>query len=1113
MLMDDFVSDQEEDFDRDEAISTLVGMGFDITLSTNAISIFNDDVSTAAEWCLRRINLGSMPKRFKNNKSEDFNYTFYNSRIRYFDDEYKITDFDSKYNIVLIEAAQISFYNSECPDPRWVGLGDPAIDWIEIKHESKPEFQPVPLNKHFVGRIKLPVYPAFNMKQTQPGGAPLPQSGVWFTNELMKMNSQGQPVGNLQNMYNMARIHKTLDPSLGLVWQALLSYTDKYNEQLRLEPSTPEPKSINNRRIRWARRKIWTKLRIILQIHGVQDQQITNILNIEPSKAFSSLFNRKICGLMESHNVPAETIKEMQESRRKLCGIREYLQVEKARWLNACASVFTMERPAYILPGQECSRFEADIYMNDLIFSKPNTIMPCSQNWVYMKNLLDAIHLGDKMIDDYPDCLIRICTGIREARPNIVRRTWFDCYTHLTLVDWGKILLNWSKPVYEQYANAGKIRENWPESLYEHQLQAIEWMSEKENAVINDLYWVTHHGWSKHTMLDGFVYYKHEMGNIVNQRQWEQYILGKPGGGILAQAVGAGKTKEMLHLIQYYKTNKLWQNKSPHRKTLIIVPTTMVSEWEQEIKKWTPQLIVNVYHGNRRKIPSNDCSDIVLTTYRTVCSECSTNAPNIKHNDLQYHIWRRIVLDEGHHIRDMHSRTFKAIVNLETSPYSTKWIMTATPVVKGLMDFSAYFAFLRIYPWVVGGLDHENTMHRIINTCMYHMASFSETYPTVANAFQSCVTNYLFYQNKSTVSLISGLEKPLVKDEIMLLTPSEDHANLLDLLWKMVKLRIEQSPNVSYAMRLKWLTWLRRAAMNPSFAPAAAYGKPLTRKTSSGVSVVMSTAENLTLKSNEAYEGELKNMLGNVENERCPICLDSIDCPTVTSCGHLFCSECINNAFQHQSANCKKCPCCRTVITNDPLREIKVTDNITDENSNTSIVEGYMAAASEVENSVLKKLDEMRESYLLKEKALIEWFKNNDEKCLIFTSFSKDFIEKIQGALIANDISWEVIHGNMTRKKRHAAVQNFQNNPDCRAFILTTRSASYGLTLTAASTIIFFEPCMNRSYRQQCIGRIERLGQKSKELKVITFAVSGSVEEKLSKVTLVKNWSFKDIGL
>jgi len=1109
--MSDSESENDNPFDRNLAILTLVRMGFDAGLCNTAISIFNDDISTAAEWCLRRTNLGTMPKRFKDNKSADFNYTFYNSRVRYFDDEYKITDFSKSYNIILLEASHVS-YTTDCPDPRWVGLGDPSLEWIEVKHDSKPIFQPVSQNVHFIGRLKLPVYPAFHMRDVnQEHGS---QSGTWFTNELMKMNSQGQPVGNLQNMYSNQRVSKTLDPSLGLIWQALLSYTDKYNEQLRLEPNTPEPKSINNRRIRWAKRKVWTKIRIMLVIHGVSEKIIQEIATVDPNVPGFSRSQYRVCKLIETHNVPKETIQEIQESRRILHEIRYYLQKKKTTWLNACSSVFTMRNAAYVQPGQENSRFEADIYMNDLVFRKPSTIMPCSQNWVFLKNLLDAIHMGDSLMDDYPDCLVRNCVGIRDTLPQSARRNWFDCYTHLTLTDWGKILIKWSEPQYNHYVMSDAHPFYGHDTLHDHQIQAMEWMWKKEEGVIREHNHVTHHGWEKYTLPSGFVYYQHEMGNIVNQTQWDAHIRGKPGGGILAQSVGSGKTKEMLLIIQHYKTNKIWQDKSQHRKTLIIVPTTMVSAWADEIKKWTPNLIVNVYHGNRRKIPTSDCSDVVLTTYRTVCSECSTNAPNIKHNDLQYHVWRRIVLDEGHHIRDMHSRTFKAVVNLETCRYSTKWIITATPAIKGIMDFCAYFAFLRIYPWVVGGLDHENIMHRIINTCMWTLASFSESYPTVATAFKSCITNYLFYQSKSTISLISGLEKALVKDEIIILKPSPEHSSLMNLLWDMVKLRIEQSPNVSYAMRLKWLTWLRRAAMNPGLVPSSAYGKPLTRKASSGVSVVVSTTANLKLQhTDDTYIGVVKDKLDNVENERCPICLDSIDSPTVTSCGHIFCGECINNAFQHQPVNGKRCPCCRKVITNDPLKEIKISDNITDKKTTTSIVESANSGASEVENSVLEQLDAMRNTYTLKENALINWFDNNDGKCLIFTSFSNDFIEKIRAVLSVNDIQYEVIHGNMTRKKRHLAVQNFQKNPDCRAFILTTRSASYGLTLTAASTIIFFEPCMNRSYRQQCIGRIERLGQTSKELKVITFAVGNSVEEKLSKVTLVKNWSFKDIGL
>ena len=102
----------------------------------------------------------------------------------------------------------------------------------------------------------------------------------------------------------------------------------------------------------------------------------------------------------------------------------------------------------------------------------------------------------------------------------------------------------------------------------------------------------------------------------------------------------------------------------------------------------------------------------------------------------------------------------------------------------------------------------------------------------------------------------------------------------------------------------------------------------------------------------------------------------------------------------------------------------------------------------------------------------------------------------------------------MTQKQRSKAIDHFQNEETCRAFILTARSASYGLTLTAASTLIFFEPCMNKSLKEQCIGRMDRLGQEKKSLQVITFAVKDSVEHDLLNISKEKNsFTFKDIGL
>ena len=253
--------------------------------------------------------------------------------------------------------------------------------------------------------------------------------------------------------------------------------------------------------------------------------------------------------------------------------------------------------------------------MSDMIFKNGRSMAAESMNWLHLKNVLDAVRMGDELFTHFPECLTHKCEGLPEPATSMANHgiAYYDHYNQLTLVEWGKIFLEWAHRKGEDIPPW----QNAPD-LYSHQASILEWMKEKErNAGKGD-------GWHKMELASGFVMYQHELGNIINQEMYDQYITEKPSGGIVAQAVGSGKTKEMLFLIRdsIGSFKKLGRND----QTLVVVPTTMISTWEDECKRWTPELKVCVYHGNRRKIPYDDDPDIVITTYRTVCSELSSNS-------------------------------------------------------------------------------------------------------------------------------------------------------------------------------------------------------------------------------------------------------------------------------------------------------------------------------------------------------------------------------------------------------------------------------------------------------------------------------------------------------
>ncbi len=148
-------------------------------------------------------------------------------------------------------------------------------------------------------------------------------------------------------------------------------------------------------------------------------------------------------------------------------------------------------------------------------------------------------------------------------------------------------------------------------------------------------------------------------------------------GSILADDMGLGKTIQILSAILYYKENNLLEDKT----ALIIVPPTLISNWENEIKKFTPDLTYFIYHGSNRTFPL-ETYDIILTSYGVV------------RLDLDMFIdqkWFLCIIDEAQNIKNPNTEQTKAIKSIAAQ---SKVALTGTPIENKLMDYWSIFDFV-----------------------------------------------------------------------------------------------------------------------------------------------------------------------------------------------------------------------------------------------------------------------------------------------------------------------------------------------------------------------------------------------------------------------------------
>ena len=169
--------------------------------------------------------------------------------------------------------------------------------------------------------------------------------------------------------------------------------------------------------------------------------------------------------------------------------------------------------------------------------------------------------------------------------------------------------------------------------------------------------------------------------------QWLNYLRGINWGGILADDMGLGKTVQALSFLEYYKRTE------GKLKALVVCPTTLIYNWENEIKKFTPSLSFRIHHGatRTRKKEQLEDHDITITTYGTLRSDIkllSTIA-------LDY-----AILDESQAIKNPSSKVTKAAALLQARH---RLCMSGTPLQNNTFDIYAQMNFLN--PGMLGSVE------------------------------------------------------------------------------------------------------------------------------------------------------------------------------------------------------------------------------------------------------------------------------------------------------------------------------------------------------------------------------------------------------------------------
>lgn len=274
--------------------------------------------------------------------------------------------------------------------------------------------------------------------------------------------------------------------------------------------------------------------------------------------------------------------------------------------------------------------------------------------------------------------------------------------------------------------------------------------------------------------------------------QWISTLSNYGFGGILADEMGLGKT---LQAISYLLKEK---EKGVQGPSILVVPTSLVYNWEDEIQRFSPDLNTLTIRGSKEvrgeKIQRMEDYDLVLTSY-----------PLLRRDQERYQGQRfhACILDEAQYIKNKSSQSAKAVKSLQGKH---RFVLTGTPLENNLTELWSIFDFL--IPGYLGSYKHF--------TEKYQKAPEKKGQASSLNRLKRKVEPFILRRLKTDVLQ----ELPQKQEGKILVEMTEEQQKLYRLYLQRIKGEIqevveEKGINNSQIQILAGLTRLRQISCHP----------------------------------------------------------------------------------------------------------------------------------------------------------------------------------------------------------------------------------------------------------------------------------------------------------